>query len=178
MSEENTPIEDGGQTEAAAANADAAKAAPTFAIKRIYLKDLSFESPMGVEGFNHSKPPKIEQELNVQVNNVNETHHEVVLLLTVTAKLDERVVFLVEVKQAGVFEMANLPNSQMAQLLNANCPNILFPYARESIDSILNRGGFTPLNLPPINFDAVFAQAFSAAQKQQAAGAEAGQAEA
>ncbi|MDO3388548.1 protein-export chaperone SecB [Gilvimarinus sp. SDUM040013] len=165
MSEENTPAEENTQ---AAGNEGAE---PSFAIKRIYLKDLSFETPMGLEGYSQTKAPKVNQELNVQVNKVNDTHHEVVLFLTITATVDERAVFLVEVKQAGVFEIANMPNQAIAQIINANCPNILFPYAREAIDSILNRGGFSPINLPPINFDAVFAQAVSEAQQRQQTGA-------
>lgn len=167
MSEENTPTEENPQAQS---GQNEEQAAPLFAIRRIYLKDLSFETPMGVEGLaSVTKPPKIEQELNVQVNPLPNSQYEIVLLLTITAKHDDKVVFLVEVKQAGLFEIANMPKQALGQLINANCPNILFPYARETIDSVLNRGGFTPLNLPPINFDAVFAQALSTAQKQQQA---------
>ncbi|MDO3381308.1 protein-export chaperone SecB [Gilvimarinus algae] len=160
MSEENT------QEPQAQTNGEE-KANPSFSIKRIYLKDLSFETPMGLEAFNQQQPPGVEQELNVQVSRIDDNHHEVVLLLTVTAKLNDRVVFLIEVKQAGVFSITGMSNQQMAQLINANCPNILFPYAREVIDSVLSRGTFAALMLPPINFDAVFAQAVNSAQKQQ-----------
>ncbi|UTF58689.1 protein-export chaperone SecB [Gilvimarinus sp. DA14] len=166
MSEENTQ-------EAQANGQD--QAAPSFSIKRVYLKDLSFETPMGLEGFNQKQPPKIEQELNVQVHRVDEVHHEVVLLLTITAKIEDRVAFLIEVKQAGLFAISGMDNNMMAQIINANCPNILFPYARETIDGVLTRGSFAPLMLPPINFDAVFAQALSSAQKQAAEKAQAGE---
>lgn len=135
-------------------------------IKRIFLKDLSFETPMGVEVFSRSWKPKIDQELNVQVNNLDENHYEVVLLLTVTAKMDDKVVFLIEVKQAGLFAIQGLEKAQLSQVINTTCPQILFPYAREVIDSTLTRGGFPPLMLPPINFDAVFAQAVQQVRKQ------------
>ena len=151
--------------------------APSFAIKRIYLKDLSFETPIGLEGFSQKQPPKVEQELNVQVSRVDDNHHEVVLLMTVTAKVEDRVAFLIEVKQAGVFAISNMEGIQFAQTVNSLCPNILFPYARETIDSVLSRGTFAALMLPPINFDAVFAQAINnAAAQAKAAQAAAAQA--
>lgn len=139
---------------------------PNFAIQRIYLKDISFETPMGVEAFTKQFKPNIQQDLNVQVNQLDETTHEVVLLLTVTAKIEGRTVFLVEVKQAGIFAIAGFEGIQLSQVINTACPQILFPYAREAIDSILSRGTFPPLMLAPINFDAVFAQAVVAAKQQ------------
>src|SRR5690606_4541672 len=99
----------------AQANAEAKQ--PSFAIKRIYLKDLSFETPMGLEAFNQQQPPNIEQELNVQVSKLDDNHHEVVLLLTVTAKIEGRTAFLIEVKQAGVFGIRNLEGIQLAQTI-------------------------------------------------------------
>lgn len=135
-------------------------------IKRIYLKDLSFETPMGVEAFNRAWKPKIDQELNVQVNNLDESHYEVVLLMTITATMEDKVVFLVEVKQAGLFNIQGLDKAQLSQVINTTCPQILFPYTREVIDSTLARGAFPPLMLPPINFDAVFAQAVQQVKKK------------
>ena len=157
MSEENNQ-QDAGQ--AAAANA------PIFAIQRVYLKDISFETPMGPEAFTKAYKPAIQQDLNIQANQIEEGLFEIVLLLTVTARIEERAVFLVEVKQAGLFAIANLEGPAVTQLINTACPQILFPYAREAIDSILNRGSFPPLMLAPINFDAVFVQAIAAAQQQ------------
>lgn len=156
--------------------ASAEQAAPQkgLQIKRIYLKDLSFETPMGVEVFNRAWKPKIDQELNVQVNSLDSDHYEVVLLMTITATLEDKTVFLVEVKQAGLFAIAGLEKPQVSQVINTTCPQILFPYAREVIDSTLGRGAFPPLMLPPINFDAVFAQAMQQAkQKGESAGAQA-----
>ncbi len=139
---------------------------PNFAIQRIFLKDISFETPMGVEAFTKQFKPNIQQDLNVQVNQLDEGTHEVVLLLTITAKIEGRTVFLVEVKQAGIFAISGFEGIQLSQVINTACPQILFPYAREAIDSILNRGTFPPLMLAPINFDAVFAQAVVVAKQQ------------
>lgn len=156
MSEENNQ-QDAGQAEAGG---------PLFAIQRIYLKDISFETPMGPEAFTKAYKPNIQQDLNIQANQIEEGMFEVVLLLTITARIEDRVVFLVEVKQAGLFAMAGIESQAVTQLINTACPQILFPYAREAIDSILGRGSFPPLMLAPINFDAVFVQAITAAQQQ------------
>lgn len=161
MSEENNT---------AAVGEEQAKAAPNFAIQRIYLKDISFETPMGAEAFLQPVKPAIQQDLNIQVNQLNEETMEVILLLTITAKAENRTLFLVEVKQAGLFTVAGFDKRQVTQLINTACPQILFPYAREAVDSILNRGSFPPLMLAPINFDAVFAQAMEQAAQQGEAG--------
>lgn len=142
--------------------------APGFAIQRIYLKDISYETPMGVEAFTKAFKPNIQQDMNINVTPVAEGLFEVVLLLTITARVDNRALFLVEIKQAGLFAINGLEGAPLSHLIHSACPQILFPYAREAIDGILVRGGFPPLMLPPINFDAVFAQAIAAA-KQQAA---------
>lgn len=139
---------------------------PVFAIQRIYLKDISFETPMGPEAFTKAFKPNIQQDLNIQANQVEEGLFEVVLFLTITAKIENRAVFLVEVKQAGLFAIGNIEGAAVTQLINTACPQILFPYAREAVDSILGRGSFPPLMLAPINFDAVFVQAIAAAQQQ------------
>lgn len=139
---------------------------PVFAIQRIYLKDISFETPMGPEAFTKAYKPNIQQDLNIQANQVEEGLFEVVLLLTITARIEDRAVFLVEVKQAGLFAISGVEGPAVAQLINTACPQILFPYAREAVDSILGRGSFPPLMLAPINFDAVFVQAITAAQQQ------------
>lgn len=139
---------------------------PVFAIQRIYLKDLSFETPMGAEAFTKAFKPNIQQDLNIQANQIEEGLFEVVLFLTITASIENRTVFLVEIKQAGLFAIANIEGPAVTQLINTACPQILFPYAREAIDSILGRGSYPPLMLAPINFDAIFVQAIAAAQQQ------------
>ncbi len=141
---------------------------PAFAIQRIYLKDISFETPMGLEAFTKAFKPAIQQDMNIQVAQAGDDVFEVVLLLTITARMDNRAVFLVEIKQAGLFSISGFEGSQLSHMIHSACPHILFPYAREAIDSILIRGGFPPLMLAPINFDAVFAQAIEAARAQQA----------
>lgn len=156
MSEENNQ-QDAGQ---------AAAGGPVFAIQRIYLKDISFETPMGPEAFTKAYKPNVQQDLNIQANQVEEGLFEVVLLLTITARIEDRAVFLVEVKQAGLFAISGIEGPAVTQLINTACPQILFPYAREAVDSILGRGSFPPLMLAPINFDAIFVQAITAAQQQ------------
>lgn len=148
------------------AAAQASENAPMFAIQRVYLKDLSFETPMGPEAFIKQFKPNIQQDLNIQATPLEGGLFEVVLLLTVTATIDDRAVFLVEVKQAGLFGIANIEGAALAQLINSTCPQILFPYAREAIDSTLTRGSFPPVMLPPINFDAVFAHAVEQVQRE------------
>lgn len=137
-----------------------------FAIQKIYLKDISFETPSGLEAFTKAWKPNVQQDLNIQVTPVEEGLFEVLLLLTITARIDNKVVFLVEVKQGGLFVINGLDGIQLSHAINTLCPQILFPYARETIDSLLTRGGFPPLMLAPINFDAVFAQAVMQAQQQ------------
>lgn len=141
-------------------------AQPAFAIQRIYLKDISFETPMGLEAFTKAFKPAIQQDMNIQVGQAGDDLFEVTLLLTITARIDNRAVFLVEIKQAGLFNISGIEGAQLSHMIHSACPHILFPYAREAIDSILIRGGFPPLMLAPINFDAVFAQAIEAAKAQ------------
>jgi len=160
MTEENN--------QAALAEAKTETKTPSFAIQRIYLKDISFETPMGIEAFTKAFKPAIQQDMNIQVAPVSEGLFEVVLLLTVTARIENRAVFLVEIKQAGLFVLTGIDGPQMSHVIHSTCPQILFPYAREAVDSILGRGGFPPLMLPPINFDAIFAQAVQAAKEQAA----------
>jgi preprotein translocase subunit SecB len=137
-----------------------------FAMQRIYLKDLSFEAPMGVEAFKQQWKPSVNQDLNTKTNKVEDGLFEVTLTLTVTVKLGEETAFLVEVQQAGLFTVAGIEGQQLAQVLNTTCPQILFPYAREAIDNAVTKGSFPALMLPPINFDALFAQAVAQAKAE------------
>jgi preprotein translocase subunit SecB len=142
---------------------------PVFVLQRIYLKDLSFEAPLGAEAFRHTWQPKINQDLNTSVNKLENDHYEVVLKLTVSAVIEDKTIFLVEVQQAGLFQIRQMDPKQMTLLFNTVCPQTLFPYAREVIDSCAVKGTFPALALPPINFDAIF---FRAVQQAQAAQAE------
>lgn len=139
-----------------------------FALQRIYLKDLSFEAPLGAEAFRYGWQPKINQDLNTSVNKLENDHYEVILKLTISAVVEDKTVFLVEVQQAGLFQIRQMDPKQMAMLFNTMCPQILFPYAREVIDSCVVKGTFPALALPPINFDALFFRAIQQAQAAQA----------
>lgn len=140
-----------------------------FALQRIYIKDLSYESPLGVEAFSQNWKPQVNQEINTKNAKVGDDAYEVVLSLTITVKLDEKVAFLIELQQAGIFGIKGFNNEQLAHILNTMCLQILFPYARETIDSIIIKGSFPALMLPPINFDALYAQAIAQQQEKQKA---------
>jgi preprotein translocase subunit SecB len=159
MTDDNTS-----ENTAAAAQDDG----PAFAVQRIYLKDLSFETPMGAGAFQKQWQPKVNQDLNTKSGKVADDLYEVSLRLTVTVTIEEETVYLVEVDQAGLFAIRGLEPNQLTQVINTTCPSLLFPYAREAIDNILTKGSFPALMLPPINFDALFASAVKQAEEQQA----------
>lgn len=159
MTDENTP-----DNTAAAAQDNG----PAFAVQRIYLKDLSFETPMGAAAFQKQWQPKVNQDLNTKSAKIADDLYEVSLRLTITVTIEEETVYLVEVDQAGVFAIRGLEPTQITQVINTTCPSLLFPYAREAIDNILTKGSFPALMLPPINFDALFASAVKQAEQQAA----------
>ncbi|MCC2637940.1 MAG: protein-export protein SecB [Moraxellaceae bacterium] len=138
-----------------------------FALQRIYVKDLSFEAPHAPKTFLAAWQPEVSIELSTQASRMEDgKNYEVVLALTVTVKNDNATAFLVEVKQAGIFLIEGVPDNQLSQLLGAYCPNVLFPYARETVSDIVTRGSFPQLLLAPVNFDAVFAEAQRKRQEQ------------
>ena len=141
-----------------------------FSLQRIYIKDVSFETPQGVEAFRQQWKPKINLELNSRNDKVSDDVYEVVLTLSITAQQDEQTAFLVEVQQAGIFSIGGFEGDQLRQVLGTVCPNVLFPYAREAVDSLVTRGSFPPLMLAPVNFDALYQQALQQAQQQAEAG--------
>lgn len=153
--------------EAQAAEGAAQQPTQQFSLQRMYLKDLSFEAPMGAEAFRKQWKPQVNQELNTKTSKVEDNLYEVVLTVTVTVKLEEETAYLAEVQQAGLFHVAGIEGQQLAQVLNTVCPNILFPYAREVIDNSAVKGSFPALLLPPVNFDALFAQAVAQQQAKQ-----------
>ncbi len=136
-------------------------------IQKIYLRDASLETPNSPRIFAEQWSPQIKLQINTGTNALAENLHEVVLTLTVTATLGDRTAFLVEVQQAGVFALQGFAKEQLGALLGAFCPNMLFPYARETVDSMVVRAGFPPLMLKPINFDALYHQHVQARQVQQ-----------
>lgn len=132
---------------------------PQFTLQKIYLKDLSFESPRPLEAFAKSVDrADVNFQLNNEARKVADNVYEIVLMITVTARKEDAVLYLVEVKQAGLFTLQDFPEEELAAMLNSYCPNILFPYAREVVSSMVERGGFPQLLLKPINFDALYVQ--------------------
>lgn len=130
-----------------------------FALQRIYIKDVSFESPKAPEIFREQWQPKVNLEINSSHKKLEEDLYEVVLQVTVTAKDEsDEVVYLTEIQQAGIFLVKGLEPEPLLQTLGAFCPGVLFPYARESIDGLVVKGSFPPLMLAPVNFDAIYAQ--------------------
>jgi preprotein translocase subunit SecB len=125
-------------------------------LQAVYLKDCSFEAPLGprVEG---EWNPQIGLDLNTTVNTVEGDLREVVLTVTVSAKQGERTVFLIEVKQAGAFVMQNLGPEEFKRAAGIICPGVLFPYVRSTVSNLVSQGGFPQLLLPPVNFEALFA---------------------
>lgn len=160
MAEKNTPAPE--QTAEAAQSSG-----PQFAIEKLYVKDLSLEVPNAPQIFLDREPPQIGIELQTNVNSLGDNMYDVSLKVTVTAKAGEKTVFLVEVAQAGVFGVTGVPDDQLQPILMIACPNILFPYARETISTTVTRAGFLPVLLNPVNFEALYAQQQAAKQQQQ-----------
>ncbi len=129
-----------------------------FSIQKIYTKDISFETPNSPKIFIETWQPHVDFNLTTNMQNLDDDLYEVTLTVTVTVKCGEKVAYLVEVCQAGVFVLANFTEEEMGPLAGSFCPNILFPYAREAVSDLATRGGFPQLLLAPINFDALYAQ--------------------
>ena len=128
-----------------------------FQIQRVYTKDISFETPNSPAVFQKEWKPEVKLDLDTRTAELGANLYEVVLAVTVTATLGEETAFLCEVQQAGIFTIGDMPEQNKAHTLGSFCPNMLFPYAREAISNLVNRGTFPPLNLAPVNFDAIFA---------------------
>ena len=127
-----------------------------FQIQRVFTKDISFEAPNAPQVFQKEWEPEVKLDLDTASSQLAEDVYEVVLRVTVTATVGEDTAFLCEVQQAGIFSISGIDGNQMAHCLGAYSPNILFPYARECITSLVSRGTFPQLNLAPVNFDALF----------------------
>ena len=138
---------------------------PAFAIERIYVKDLSLENPGAPQSFQMTEAPNVELGLRMRTDQVQPDVWECVLTLTVTATAAQKKVFLVEAAQAGLFVIRGVPEADMQPVLMIACPNVLFPYARETIADAVMRAGFPPVHLAPINFEALYQQQL--AQMQQ-----------
>ena len=157
------------QLDAAATNGQDSQQA-TMAVQHVYLKDCSFEAP-GALGLDQSQgQPDMNMNLSQRVNQLGENRYEVVLTVTVTAKQGESTAFIAEVHYGGVFQLQGFSEQQLPYVINVHCPNVLYPYARNQIATLISAGGFFSPPLQPINFEAIFAQRV-AEQQQQGAGA-------
>lgn len=138
---------------------------PVFNIEKLYVKDLSLEIPNAPAIYLERENPQIDLQMQTQASSIEEGIFEVVITVTVTAKLPEKdkVMFLIEARQAGIFQIRNIPSAEMETVLAAVCPNILYPYLREVVTDVAVRAGFAPVLLNPVNFDVLYQQ-----QKQQA----------
>lgn len=149
---------------------------PSFRIQRIYLKDLSLEQPNAPQILLIEAAPQIEVEVDISVAPISNEIFEVALSSTVTAKVEGKVLFLVEAKQAGIFEFINIPPAQIDPMLGITCPTILYPYLRSNIADTISRAGFQPIHLNEINFHGMYEQRLMQAQ-QTAAASESGSAD-
>lgn len=141
---------------------------PAFGIQKVYVKDASVELPNAPGVFMQSQSPQIEVQLESSADRLDDTIFEVVVSVTVTAKHEDKTSFLVEVAQAGIFEISGVPEQDLGPIIGIACPNILFPYAREAVADLIGRAGFPALHLTPVNFEAMYVQKLQAEQEAQA----------
>jgi preprotein translocase subunit SecB len=141
---------------------------PIFGIEKIYVKDLSLEIPHAPDVFLTGEQPQVDVQLHNEGALIGEGLYQVVLTVTVTAKAGDKTMFLVEAAQAGIFQIRDVPETDLEPLLATACPNILFPYARETVSDIISRAGFPPVYLAPVNFEAIYLQRLKQSPEQAA----------
>lgn len=151
-------------------NDQAQDATPVFSIEKIYVRDISLEVPNAPHCFLERAAAQVSLQMQTGGEAVGDGVFNVTLTLTVTAKVDEKTQFLVEVAQAGVFQIRNVPQEELEPVIAVACPNILFPYARETVSDAVTRAGFPPVLLAPVNFEAVYHERLKQEQARQAAG--------
>jgi len=137
-----------------------------FALQRIYIKDVSFETPNSPTIFTEEWKPESNLNINSNVTKLADDAYEVVLTITVTTKVGDKTAFLVEIQQAGIFAVKGFADAEMGHMMGAYCPNVLFPYAREVVSDLVSKGSFPQLLLTPVNFDALYAQHMQEQQKR------------
>jgi preprotein translocase subunit SecB len=147
-----------------------ADAAPSLQIEKLYVKDLSLEVPNAPQVFTQQVQPEVEVQITTAAQQFAEGYFEVTVAATVTAKAGERTLFLAEAVQAGIFSLRNVPLEQLDPLLGIACPQILFPYLREAISDVVVRGGFPPVLLNPVSFEALYMQRMQQQGQPQDAG--------
>jgi preprotein translocase subunit SecB len=131
---------------------------PVFNIQRVYLKEASLEQPTSPAILLEQEQPTVDIQLGIEAGQVAEGVYEVCVTATVTTKIADRTVFLVECKQGGIFEIRNIPDDQMGAIMGIGCPQIVYPYLRASVADLITRAGFPPVHLSEINFQAMFEQ--------------------
>jgi len=141
---------------------------PVFQIQRIYLKDISLEQPNSPGILLEQDTPSVDIQLGVEAQPVAEGIFEVSVTATVQTKIKDKTVFLVEAKQAGIFEIRNLPEEQMGPIMGVACPQIVYPYLRGNVADLITRAGFPPVHLAEINFQAMYEQQMAQARAQSA----------
>ena len=137
---------------------------PTFQIEKVYVKDLSLEIPHAPKVFLEQVQPQLEVQINTGADNFADGYYEVTVTATVTARLGERTLFLAEARQAGIFQLRGMAAEELGPLLGIACPTVVYPYLRETIQDMISRGGFPPVILAPLSFEALYLQ-----QQQNAA---------
>jgi preprotein translocase subunit SecB len=137
-----------------------------FALQKLYVKDVSFETPHSPQVFTLKWEPKVDFNLASNAQQLQDGVFEVTLTVTLTVKVEDKTAYLVEISQAGIFAAIGFSDQEMGQLLGSYCPNVLFPYAREAVSDLVIKGGFPPMLLAPVNFDALYAQHLQQAQAQ------------
>jgi preprotein translocase subunit SecB len=138
-----------------------------FSIQKIHLKDVSLEAPNSPSIFTEKWDPKVEINLSSNAQPMQNNLFEVSLTATITVKIQDKTAYLVEVCQAGIFSISGLSENEMGPMLGSFCPNLLFPYAREAVSDLVIKGGFPPMHLAPVNFDAVYAQHLEQMKEKQ-----------
>ena len=149
------------------ANGAAEANGPTFSVEKIYVKDVSFEAPGAPQVFSEQGQPALEMNLNQRVQRVADNLFEVELGVTLSCKLAEKTIYLVEVRQAGLFGLGGFDDQTLDGMLGVHCPNILYPYARQAVSDLITAGGFPPFLLQPINFEALYAEGLRQRAAQQ-----------
>lgn len=143
--------------------------APVFQIQRVYLKDASLEQPNSPAILLEQEQPALDIQLGVEATPIAEGVYEVAVMATVHTKIEDKTVFLVEAKQAGIFEIRNIPEEQINGVIGVSCPQILYPYLRGNVADLINRAGFPPVHMAEINFQALYEQQQANAAQEGAA---------
>jgi len=148
-------------------SAAATESQQVFRVQKVYIKDVSFETPRSTEIFTEQAQwaPEVKVQLNTENKNIKDDLYECTLILTVTVELEDKPAYLAEVQQAGLFTISGFEEKELSQLLGSYAPNVLFPFVREVVSDLAVKGGFPQMLLDPINFDALYAQQASSAQQ-------------